>query len=408
MINPTSALDFRVAITEIERAVLSRLSLALQARRAPVASRGALRLAEMTYVRDGDLVFVEDVGRVFRWHDLCDLPDDDAQVVQPRDWLDLSGKVKTGRWQQEVDLTLYAPRGYDQALPLCAIPRGYVRTVQLYQGQGAVREILERIFGGRPCLLPQFDRARFKQISTAPAFYRVELDLTVLAVSFNPRTGPDAILGSELPAEAADDPGLNQLLMDAADALVGKSDPPTGYVHLVEGVDQVLLQDLEIEEEDLGQKLFVGSIQLLVVAYVHRPDRDTAPLTHVALETQLVSDHGVPIQEGQEGVLSGLGIPWPHPGLAVQPEAGEALLGGRRVRCDPGMVRLAADADVYRDLLPEGRLQFQAVAIDGEPPPLAPGALRIGVTTTDSGSVVFDRFLCVTLISVARDEVELR
>ncbi len=57
---------------------------------------------------------------------------------------------------------------------------------------------------------------------------------------------------------------------------------------------------------------------------------------------------------------------------------------------------LADNSDTFRDLLPSGHLVYSARPIDrinDYEPPVAAGAMRIGVTRTESGNIVTDFYL---------------
>ena len=90
-------LDYRTAATQIERALVDRLSLAYQERRPPVADLAALRAVPTKYVAHRDLVFVEGVGVCYRWLDTANDPDDNDGVIAALD-LDHGRWVKCAVW----------------------------------------------------------------------------------------------------------------------------------------------------------------------------------------------------------------------------------------------------------------------------------------------------------------------
>ena len=409
MATPQDApLDFRTALTQIERAVVDRISLALQERLPPVATlselrnRAALDGIGTQYVSDRDLIYVQAEGVVFRWLDMATEPDDGLNFIQPID-----SATPNGRWVRQTDQSLYAPRGYTNAVPLCQIPTGYARAVQLYEGEIGLDEALNRIFGRRPAILVRWRRTDKDQQGLSPGFYRARYTFQLICISYSPRSDQSALYGSDLPSEAALDPGLNQLLGDASDAVIGASDPATGYIHLVPGVDVAQPGADEILLEDLSERIFMGAAGLRITAYLQRYDYDAAPLTVIGLTTQHVNDHGQGDAAGEDCVLSGCEIPWPQTGLVGQPAAGSARIAGQVFAVSTSPQLFPASADTYRDLLPSGTFVYQSVANGGTPPPQVPSSLRVGLTSTSSTQIVFDQILCPTQLTFAGpDEIQ--
>lgn len=397
-------LEYRTALTQIERAIVDRLALAFQERLPAVADFVALRQVEMQYVMHRDLIFVEARGTCYFWRDGERDPDNGGSTIAPDNWTDASGALKPGRWTEAMDTSMYAPRGTTQALPLNQIRQGYARTVMLYAGKADSEDAFNRIFGRRPAMLVQWGGTKRKQISWAPALFEARYQFHVFGISYCPRFGPDALYGSELPDEATEDPGLNQILADASDCLVGASDERTDYCHLVPGVDVVLPGDDDVVEESLGERLFVGATAVEVVAYLHRPDYDASRLTNIHVDVRVAAGSK---PAADDCVREGLAVAWPVAGLAGAISAGEARIRGAVVNVLATPVNFPALCDTYRDLKPDGTWILQHVpAGDEQPPAQAPGTLRVGVTTTDSGGVVFDRYLCSALLSAGYIDVE--
>lgn len=389
-------LDYRTAATQIERALVDRLSLAYQERRPPVASLAALRALETKYVAHRDLIYVEDAGVCYRWLDTANDPDNNLSVIRADD-------LDVGRWVRCEDQALYAPRGYEYARPLCQIPTGYVRAVQLYEGEASLDRAMQQILEMRPAMLVRWTRTAREQRSLAPALYRTTYSFEVMCISYGARAGTDSMYGSDLPAEALDDPGLNQMLGDASDALVGASDfAATGYWHITQGVDVVQPLEDVILQEHLAQRLFLGVTRLRLVAYLHRPDRDAYPLTVLGVTTQ----HAPRVIESLDNVLlDGYHI-WPAPSLVVQVQHGQAKVGGRLVASGPAPMALPANAEVYRDLRQDGTFLWQAVDVGATAPAQTAGTLRVGKTTTDGSGVVLDEMLAPQITDFAGpDEV---
>ncbi len=385
-------LDYRTAATQIERALVDRLSLAFQERRPPVADLAALRAVETKYVAHRDLIFVEGVGVCYRWLDTANDPDNNDAVIAATD-------LDHGRWVKCTDQALYAPRGYEYARPLCQIPTGYARAVQLYEGEANLAEAMKHILEMRPAMLIRWTRTTKEQRSLAPALYRAVFNFEVMCISYCARLGTDSMYGSDLPDEAAEDPGLNQMMGDASDCLTGASDAAsTGYWHICKGVDVVQPLEDVILQERLAQRLFMGATRLRLVAYLHRPDRDAYPLRVIGLTTQ----HVPRVVESMENVvLAGYNVAWPDASLTVRIEHGQAKVGGRLVASSPAAMTFPADADVYRDLQQDGTFIYQAVDVDAAPPAQMAGTLRVGKTTTGGSGVVHDEILAPQITDFA-------
>jgi hypothetical protein len=73
--------------------------------------------------------------------------------------------------------------------------------------------------------------------------------------------------------------------------------------------------------------------------------------------------------------------------------AGSAFIADAPVNVPQFVATFAPGSDTYRDLLPSGAWVFAAVAAGSAAPPVAAGALRIGVTATDTYGVAADRFI---------------
>ena len=398
-------LEYRTALTQIERAIVDRLALAFQERLPAAADFAALRKLDMQFVMHRDLIFVEARGTCYFWQDTAKDPDNGGSVIAPDNWIDAgTGKLKAGRWTEAADQSMYAPRGTTQALPLNQIRSGYARTVMLYAGKADSEDAFSRIFGRRPAMLVAWKGTKRTQISGSPALFEARYAFDVYGISYCPRFGPDALYGSELPEEAAEDPGLNQILSDASDCLVGASDEKTDYCHLVPGVDVVLPGDDDIVEESLGERLFVGATSVEVVAYLHRPDYDAARITNIHVDVRLAAG-GKP--DAPNSVGEGLKVAWPQAGLRTAIEGGWATINAVRVAVTTTPVSLPPNSDIYRDLKPDGTWMLQHVpAGDPDPPKQQDGTLRVGVTTTDGGGVVFDRYLCSALLGMGYDDIE--
>lgn len=411
-------LDYRTCVRQVEQALVRRLALAFKERRPPVPDKAALRAVGPRTLYPGDLVYVQQVGHCFAWAAGRSDPDDDASTIAPINWTHpATGLQLPGVWIEQTDTAPYARREDPHARPLCASPDGYLRSVELYQGRPDTDELFNRFTGRRPLLAVRYAGDTRKRQTTSPATYRVEMQFQLIGLSYHPRRGGEALEGATIAGQAADvatqraieqDPGLFSILGDADDCAQGDSDPETGYYHLVPGVDTVLPTGHQILQELQAQRLFVGSSGITVVCTVHRPDRDTERLYSLGMTTQAINQHKVPPEAlgPDNAVLAGLNVEWPHGGLTTAPLPGRVTVGGRIFDLSPARITFAASADTYRYCSGNGELLYQSVPAGAAAPATPPGALLIGVTTTDGSGVVFDEIVCATITTQDQRDID--
>jgi len=402
----TPALDYRTCVRQVEQALVSRLALGLLERVPPVADKPALRALDAKWRQGGDLVFVESLGKVCVWTAALDEPDDDTRIFQSLPWVNSQGQPKRGRWVLADDMSYYATREMAQALPLCMLRTGYLRSVELYQGRPDTEALYNRFTGRRPSLAVRYTGHTTRLKNVAPSIYRIEMQFQLIGLSFHPRRGDEALEGSDLPEEAKRDPGLFQILGDADDLCQGQTDVQTGYYHLVPGVVKVLPSGHQIVQELLAQRLFVGAANITVVCNVHRPDRDTLRFTSIGLTSSLAdAPRGQPL-DPDSAVLDGLNVEWPQPTLLTAPKPGRVRVGGREFALAPSAFTFAASAETYRFVTPEGALRYESVPLESAAPETPAGWLLVGKTTTTSSGILMDEFLCTTLFDVDDRDVD--
>lgn len=369
------------SIVRVERALLDAVTLGMLVRLPPVPDVPALRAtptqgASGSARRDGDLVFVTSAGGCYRWSVTSTATDDGALVIRPAD------AGATGRWLLASSTARLGGQYLHQ------IPTGILRTALLHNGDFSDEVLQSRIFGQAPCVAIHFGGEDHQALSQVPgALYRYRADFELWSVSRNYRSGPEAALGSPISAEAAADPGVMAIHGQLKRLLAG--------VDLgVSGIEQVEIGRGHLEQASEAERLFVMSLAVQVRGAVHSPDADGEHVLVTGVDAQpYVTDlHGEVAFDPANHVVSGIDVNLGL-GLAHTVSAGSAYVGGQLVLVAETPVTFVESADTYRDLLPDGSLAFTAVSIGGEPPPVAPGALRVGVTTTDSAGVVAERYL---------------
>lgn len=383
-------LTFRNAATLIELAVFRAINRALRRRLPPVADVAALRAvvtrgAGSGYARrDDDLIFVTSKAVCYEWSTASTAADDDDTVVAPAD------AGTTGRW-------LKGPS---------AVQSGYLLDVRLYEGEQSEDELLDRLLGQRPSVAIRWLGADNVPQSQIPgSLYKYENDFEIWVASSNYRGSalPEAIVGSPLAAESAKDPGVNVILGDLKKALAGKTgeelnQPGIAYADI--GREQPVYRSL-------SERFFVFSLALRVHATVQNPDDDLEVLTSLMLQRQLGDLHAQDAFDPLNYVSNGIDVPLGI-GLATAISAGAAKIGGAPVAYAGESRTFNALRWTYRDLKADGSMTFTETTIGAVPPPVASGALRVGRTETDAGSVIADGFLASTLTDLGEpDEIDI-
>lgn len=381
-------LNFRNAATLIELAVFHAVNRALR-RRLPaaadvvalrsLATRGASSFAR----RDDDLIYVAAQGVCYEWSTASALADDGDSVIAPGD------AGATGRW-------LKGPS---------KVQGGYLLDVRLYEGEQSEDELLDRLLGQLPAVAIRWVGADHEPQSQVPgSLYKYQNDFELWAASSNYRGSalPEAVVGSAVAAEAAKDPGVNAILGDLKKALAGKTGEELGQP----GIAYAEIGREQPVYRSLSERLFVFSLALRVHATVQNPDDDLVELTSLTVQRQFGDLHAQEAFDPLNYVSSGLAVQL-GAGLVTWSLAGAAKVAGAGVSY-PGEVRTFSPFRwIYRDLKADGTMVFIETAINADPPPPTTGALRIGRSETDAGSVIADCFLAATLADLGEpDEID--
>ena len=216
--------------------------------------------------------------------------------------------------------------------------------------------------------------------------YDMELRFIVHCLAQNLRSGPQALIGSDVQGDVS--PGLYQMIGDVRYLLGGCQlglDPGVKFTDVT--------GEARIIESDLAQRVFRPSSTSSSRARYTSSMRDLFPSPEVWVQRRDAgTPPGLPFDPGNyvaQGLCFG-----PQHGLVAAPAAGIAYLSGQLVSSEPGAHSFVAEADTYRDLSPDGAISYTAVEVDSDPPPQRPGTLRVGVTRTTDTSIVSDAYLC--------------
>lgn len=376
-----SSLDVVSNIRVVQESLLDVLSLAFQKRETEQPDLTALRTAfAPQLLKDRALVYVVSEDRVYRWDRYSTLADDGLNVIAPVP----ATSPDVGRWLRVSSSVNFGP---NSNLPLQSRRQGYCKTVLLYRGDESDEQMEEAIYGQKPALLLEWLSDDPKPWSLyAGALYKDVHQLNLFIVSECLRGTPSGPWGSPLPAEAASDPGIDEMIGQIRKVLAGV---PLN----IKNLEHVEIGPARKVEERLAERLFIYSLAFVVRTNFYIPDEDL-----VALQLQVtprLADQGRaerafdPLNYVAQGYL----VP-PGPGLSRTYPPGIAFIAGVSLSSTPAPVTFAPLADTYRDLNPDGTLTYSAVPIGADPPPPAAGALRVGRTRTGSSAIEADDWLC--------------
>ena len=377
----TVTLDVVNNIRVVEEALLDVLSLAFQKRETEQPDLASLRTAFLPQLlKDRALVYVVSEDRVYRWDRYSTLPDDGLNVIAPSPPIN----PDAGRWLRVTSSVNFGP---NENLPLQSRRQGYCKTVLLYRGDESDEQMEEAIYGQKPALLLEWLNDDPKPWSLYPgALYRDTHQFNLFIVSECLRGAPSAVWGSPLAAEYATDPGINDMIGQLRKVLAGV---PLG----VKNLEHVEIGQARKVEERLAERLFIYSLSFFVRTNFYIPDEDLVPL---ALQvTPRLADQGAdqarfdPLNYVAQGYFV-----VPGAGLVRAYDPGIAFIGGVALASTPAAATFAASRDTYRDLLPDGTFVYHTVAVGADPPPLTPGALRVGRTRTTATDIAADLWLC--------------
>jgi phage gp37-like protein len=369
------------SIAQVEQALLDTVTLALK-HRPFVTDIDALRTRSTRGASGGparsdrDLVYVASVANVYGWVQASTAPDDGDTVIQPSDG------GGTGRWLKAATSVRLA------GAPIATLPTGFLKVVVLHNGDFSDEVLRARIYGQAPCVAIHFAGEDHTPLSQIPgALYGYTLRFELWSVSRNYREGPEAAIGSPIPTEAARDPSVMKIHGSLKKLLAGQDlgQPGIKYIEIGQG---------RLEEADESERIFVMSLGIEVRGSIHNADAPvelTRP-TEIDVQESFASPGDGAAFDDSNYVVSGLDVPLGM-GFTKTISAGSAFIANALVNVPPFVGTFAISSDTYRDLLPSREWALVGVTAGDAPPPIPPGALRIGVTTTDAFGVVADRFM---------------
>lgn len=392
-------LDIRNAQTTLETLLRDAILLALGKRLPAVATVTALRAVPTRgasgSAMDGDelinIVVSDLVTAAYRWSQFSTTADDGAAVVRPND----VGAGVAGRWLRWTSPLRLAPVVDGNSAALNELLDGPLLRVMVLDKDTDEDELTNFLSGKAPAVAidARGDDPSAMDSNTGHR-WDATYDFTTYVVSENLRGQRQAAQGSPLTGDAAD-PGAN-----AIDGLIWALLGGTQLFSVCDGIRDVQVGRGQNWKSSLAQGRVIRSREYTVLATVTYPPapNDAGPVEELDaqfVETDLHAQSTAPqpdtyvVDDG--GLVVALGV-----GLSKTVAAGSAYIDGALVTYAGELHTFDAESDTYRDLNPDGTMTFQAVTPGGDEPPLAAGAMRVGVTTTDDSNVNDDTFLAMT------------
>lgn len=372
----TATLTVKNEIAVVVRAVEQALRYAFLVRLGPVADLTALRTA-FSAPWPGALVYVTSEGRLYEWTAYSTLTDDNLTVIAPT--------ANPGRWIRVETTLTYGPN--DNA-PLTGKADGFIRTVEVWDSAEDAARKQEQIYSRTPALLVEWAGDNPEVMSQySGALYRNEHAIDIGIVSQCLRRAPAAVFGSPVAAEKALDPGVFDIIGLLRWFLAGiKLD--------VAGVDFTEVGPAQVDTEQLAERVFIGGLRITVRVSFDIPDEDLVPISGNAQPklTEFPEDESA--LDPSNWVSAGIEVAGgPGPGLNRDITAGLAFIQGATATYAGESFTFPASSDTYRDLKPDGSMNYTSVAVGAAAPAIPAGALRIAYTRTTASAVFEDYWI---------------
>lgn len=355
------------ALTQVEQALQTTILVAL-GKCITQATITTLRAVPSAGIKHNKLGFVTATNARYRFDRFSTASDDGVNVLKPTD------NPTAGRW----------------LLTTSTAGSGYLKTVELCEGQATAEEILARYAGTKPCVVIVFQGADNNPLSQIPgALYDYRPQFVLWCVSSNLRSEHQTATGSQITSEASDDPGTNRIVGDLK-ALLAGNDLGVGP-----GVKWTELRREEKAYTSLADKVMVYQLGIEVRASLHNPDTDLVAFTGFNVQRQIITLNGQDALDSLNYIVSGLTVNV-GAGLTQTVNHGGVYVDG--TLNSPGDFTHSFSPSVltYRDFIPGSGFTFIETALGADVPPVTANAIRIGVTTTSDTDVVGDQFLTAT------------
>lgn len=396
-------LHVRLAQNALENLIRDTIVRALKRRLPTVASVAELRAVatrgSSSSVRtDDDLItIVTGLGAIssWRWSQTSTATDNGTSIIKPND------VAANGRWLAWSTAIRFAPVVHGDSYTLDQLP---YRTDALQPLQAVIvldkdmttEELLNLVFGQTPAVVIAAEGDTPDELTQDSGHrWSEEFRFTISVISENLRDRREDAQGSAVAVDPF--PGANTI-----DGMIWELLSGTGDGRLTEEIDSI--RDVrpgkaENWNSDLAERLVIRSREWTILATLENPQapNETGAADEIAAQAEM-TDLGTQTELDLDNLVTGgLSIAL-SVGLVKPVAAGTALIDGVEVTYAGELHTYGASVDTYRDLNAAGTMIFTETTVDGPPPDLAAGALRIAVTTTDGSGIVDDRWIATRKI----------
>jgi len=383
-------LDARTAQNALEDALHDAILFAL-GERIKFSDIASLR-AQTTQGTSGGVQFTEDtlaviyVGGVvtaaYRWSPLSTANDDGNNVIKPND------TSANGRWVKWTSALRIAPVVNGPSYYLNELPSGPLKRVIVLDKSLTDEEIFALMNGTVPAVFIEADGdLPEEEILQTNRLWKTNFLFVISVLAQNLRGEREAAQGSSL----SGDPALGA---NGIDGLIKSFLKGPLLNRIVPDIRDVRFGHASNSTSALAQRRVIRQRQWTVLATEQNPPApgDEVPAEDITAQPQLTALGQQSSFDQQNFLVNGISV-IVGIGLVKNIKAGSAMVGGLLVNYAGQSYNFPANRDTYRDLNPNGTLTLTSVPNGDPAPAVTPGALRVGMTSTDGSGTTFDGYI---------------
>mgnify|MGYP000054638441 FL=1 len=358
-----------------EQALLTVLRLAFLVR-STVADLSALAALSAPSIAHGEQVYVTDQARVYVYDRFkggtVSSPNVIAPAVIPTDH-------PGARWIRAASLV---GNGSNWKAPIHGLPTGVLKAVELYNGDGGLTAMFERVYSATPSILVSVEQDRVKPLSAGyqGSEYRVDLGYKITVFSANNRGAPWSSWGSPTALNETRDPGPSAIIGAVRKVVAGLSGLDLDLV----GLDRIEIGDSRLMGESEDERTVTWEMDLSAILYVVNADEDLDALT-LKVQPELVDVFEAPAFDPLNYVASGLVLPVGS-GLTQTLSPGIAMVAGVALNVTPTAHAYTASRDTFVSLDGSGTMTYVERALDA--PVGTISGMLLGKARTDASGVI--------------------
>ena len=369
----------QTALTSIEvalrDAILDKLGKCIT-----VADLTALRALASGARKDGERAYVTSAVLRYKFARFSQATDNGSTIIKPTD------NPTAGRWLATSSTS----------------STGYLKAVELYEGEVNPEALLVRLNGVKPGVVITYDGDTFTNPSTiAGSIYRNDYDFDLYVISSNLRPQHQSVTGSAIASEAAADPGENAITGDVLALLAGNDLGLSPGVKWCEIVSRK--REITSNAATLSDRLMIYALRIRVYASVHIIEDDSATIDLGSLSVQRELAAGTYDEDNY--VSTNLVLAVGASGSLTVPVT-TGVVNGTAVTSAATSHTFTASMLTYRDLSSAGVWSFVECVPGHQPTDVASGKLRVAVTETNSGgAIVSDIVLAPWLVTYGSPDI---